>query len=214
MRGRATPFADRSDAGRRLAGALPELERPLILGLPRGGVPVAAAVARALEAPFDVFVVRKLGLPAQPELAIGAIASGGVRVLNEEVLRVAGVSSEVLEQVTRREAIMLDARERLYRGGRPSEPLAGRDVVLVDDGLATGATMRAAATAVTRQGPRRLVVGVPVAPAETVAAFRRDGIEIATLLQPEPFVAVGAWYRDFSATSDVEVMDALRRNHS
>jgi putative phosphoribosyl transferase len=188
---------------------VPRLERPLILGLPRGGVPVAAAVAGALGAPLDVFVVRKLGLPSQPELAIGAIASGGVRVLNHDVLRAAGVPARVLEEVTRRESEVLAEREALYRRGRPAAAVAGRDVVLVDDGLATGATMRAAATAVAALEPRRLLIAVPVAPVETVEAFRRDGLEIVALLQPEPFVAVGAWYRDFSPTSDTDVVDAL-----
>jgi putative phosphoribosyl transferase len=175
---------------------------------------VAAAVARELSAPLDVFVVRKLGLPAQPELAIGAIASGGARVLNDDVLRAARLSGDVVEEVTRREAAVLADREELYREGKPAQAIADRDVVIVDDGVATGATMRAAASAVRERGPRRLIVAVPVAPAETVADFRRAGIEIVALLQPEPFVAVGAWYRDFSATSDVEVVDALRRNPS
>jgi len=182
-----------------------------VLGLPRGGVPVAAAVAEELHAPLGVFVVRKLGLPVQPELAMGAIATGGVRVLNEDVLREGRVSSEVLEEVTRRESARLAARERLYRGDAPPPELAGREVVLVDDGLATGATMRAAVAAAREQAPARVVVAVPVAPPETVEAFRRDAIELVCLVVPRPFVAVGVWYDDFGATSDDEVVELLGR---
>jgi predicted phosphoribosyltransferase len=199
------PFSDRADAGRRLAAALPRLERPLVLALPRGGVSVAAAVAAALGAALDVVVVRKLGLPAQPELAMGAVA-GGVRVLNEDVLREAAVPSAVLEEVTDRELAEVESRERLYRGGRPAPVLAARDVVLVDDGLATGATMRAAMHAVQAQRPRRVVVAVPVAPAETVDAFARDGIEIVCPVVPRGFVAVGSSYADFGQVSDEEVI--------
>jgi predicted phosphoribosyltransferase len=180
-----------------------------VLGLPRGGVAVAAAVAAELDAPLDVIVVRKLGLPVQPELAMGALASGGVRVVNRDVLAEARVSAAVLDDVTRRELAELAARERLYRGGRPFPPLAGHDVVLVDDGLATGATMRAAVAACREQGPRRVLAAVPVAPRETVAAFRRDGIDLVTALVPERFVAVGAWYRDFAPVSDAEVVALL-----
>jgi putative phosphoribosyl transferase len=210
--GPALPFVDRADAGRRLAAALPALDRPLVLGLARGGVPVAAAVAAELGAEVDVVVVRKLGLPEQPELAMGALASGGVRVLNQAVLRDADVPPAVLEEVTRRERAELATREQLYRGDRPAPSLAGRDVVLVDDGLATGATMRAAVEAARTQAPARLVVGVPVAPRETVAAFARDGIPVVRVLEPRPFVAVGAWYADFRATTDDEVVRALGRD--
>jgi predicted phosphoribosyltransferase len=203
---RFPPFPDREEAGRRLAAALPTLDRPIVLGLPRGGVPVAAAVARALGAPLDVFVVRKLGLPMQPELAMGAVASSGVRVLNEDVLRQAGVPAAVLEEVTARERAAVEARERLYRGDRPAPALVGRDSVLVDDGLATGATMRAAVAAVRALGPSRVVVAVPVAPADTVAAFGRDGIELACVHVPDDFVSVGSWYRDFGQVSDEEVI--------
>jgi predicted phosphoribosyltransferase len=170
----------------------------VVLGLPRGGVPVAYEVASALDAPLDVFVVRKLGHPRQPELAMGAIASGGIRVLNADVPR------ERLEEVTERERAELEKRERLYRGDRPPLDLTGRTPILVDDGLATGATMRAAAAAV-----GFAIVAVPVAPRETVAAFRRDGIEIVCLATPSPFVAVSAWYRDFRPTSDDEVRSLL-----
>jgi putative phosphoribosyl transferase len=205
----ALPFADRTDAGRRLAAVLPPLDRPLVLGLPRGGVPVAAAVASVLRAELDVFVVRKLGLPWQPELAMGAVATGGVRVLNGDVIREARVSGDVLEEVTERELAELAARERLYRGGRPPADPAGRDVVLVDDGLATGATMRAAAAAVAGRQPARVVAAAPVVPPETRAAFARDGIELVAVVSPQPFVAVGTWYRDFSPVSDGEVVRLL-----
>lgn len=198
-------FADRTDAGRRLAAALPPLSDPIVLGLARGGVPVAAAVADALGAPLDVLVVRKLGLPVQPELAMGAIASGGIRVLNDEVLTEAGVPPAVLDAVTRQETALLEARERRYRGDRLPPALGGRDVVLVDDGLATGATMRAAVAAAEAAGARRVLVAVQVAPRETCDAFRRDGIEVVCLVASETFVAVGVWYEDFDPTTDEEV---------
>lgn len=200
------PFRDREEAGRRLGAELPAIDRPIVLGLPRGGVPVAAAVAREICAPLDVFVVRKLGVPVQPELAMGAVASGGVRVVNDDVLREAGVSAAVLEEVTRRERAAVESRERLYRGGRPAPTLAARDVVLVDDGLATGATMRAAVAAVQAREPRRVVVAVPVAPAGTVAGFVRDGLEVACVQMPDDFVSVGSWYRDFGQVTDEEVI--------
>ena len=206
---RVSLFADREEAGRRLATELPALERPIVLGLPRGGVPVAAAVARAIGAPLDVFVVRKLGLPGQPELAMGAVASGGVRVVNEDVVREARVTEAVLEAVTARERTAVEARERLYRGDRPPPDLAARDVVLVDDGLATGATMRAAVAAVQGHDPSRVLVAVPVAPLETVAAFAHEGVEIVCVHVPEVFVAVGSWYRDFEQVSDEEVVRLL-----
>jgi len=177
-----------------------------VLALPRGGVPVGAAVADVLGADLDVLVVRKLGVPAQPELAMGAVASGGVRVVNEDVVRRAGVPAAVLEEVAARELAAVESRERLYRGDRPAPALAGRDVVVVDDGLATGATMRAAVAAVRALGPSRLVVAVPIAPAETVAAFARDGIELACVHAPRDFVSVGSWYRDFGQVSDEEVI--------
>jgi putative phosphoribosyl transferase len=205
-------FADRRAAGRELARALRPLLGSgdvLILGLPRGGVPVAAEVAGALGAELDVFVVRKLGLPRQPELAMGAVATGGVRVLNRNVLAEAGVTDDVLAEVTRRESAEVDARERRYRGDRPPARLAGRTVVLVDDGLATGATMRAAVDAAGVQAPQRLIAAVPVAPRETVADFERRNVEIVALHRPEPFLAVGAWYADFTPTADDEVTALL-----
>jgi predicted phosphoribosyltransferase len=186
------------------------LERPIVLGLPRGGVVVAAAVASTIGAPLDVFVVRKLGLPTQPELAMGAVASGGVHVLNEDVLREAAVAAVVLEEVTARERAAVEARELSYRGDRPAPQLGARDVVLVDDGLATGATMRAAVAAVRAQEPSRVVAAVPVAPAETVAAFERDGVEVVCLIRPRVFASVGSWYRDFGQVSDEEVIRLLR----
>lgn len=207
--GRLQPFPDRFAAGRTLAGELPPLERPIVLALPRGGVPVGAAVAEAIGAPLDVFVVRKLGLPIQPELAMGAVASGGVRVLNEDVLREAAVPPEVLEEVSARECDEVESRERRYRGDRPAPELAGRDVVLVDDGLATGATMRAAVAAVHAHGPRRVIVAVPVAPAETVASFARAGAELVCPIRARNFLSVGSWYRDFGQVTDEEVIRLL-----
>jgi putative phosphoribosyl transferase len=203
---RFSPFSDREEAGRRLADELPELDNPIVLALPRGGVPVAAAVARAIGAPLAVFVVRKLGGPALPERAMGAVATGGVRVLNDDVLRRANVSAGVLAEVTARELAAVEARERLYHGDRSAPELAARDVVLVDDGLATGATMRAAVEAVQISRPRRVVVAVPVAPAEVAAAFARDGIEIAYVHVSGEFVSVGSWYRDFGQVTDEEVI--------
>lgn len=209
MRARGTAgFADRRDAGRALAAALGRLRGTpdlLVLGLPRGGVPVAAEVAGSLGAELDVFVVRKLGLPAQPELAMGAIASGGIRVLNEDVVAEAGVPPEVVDEVTRREDAELRARERRYRGDRPPARIEGRTVVLVDDGLATGATMRAAVDAVRTQRPAELVVAVPVAAAETCGRLARHGVHVVCPLTPERFVAVGQWYRDFAPVEDEEV---------
>lgn len=203
-------FRDRCDAGRALAAELAPEPGLLVLGLARGGVPVAAEVARRLGAELDVFVVRKLGAPWQPELALGAIATGGVRILNDDLIAQAGVAPEVLEEVTARERSELEARERLYREGRPALSLAGRPVVLVDDGLATGATMRAAVAAARAQGASSVVAAAPVAPRETVAAFARDGIELVCVEAPRQFVAVGAWYADFRPVTDEEVHATLR----
>ena len=208
----STQFSDRRDAGRALAQlleeALPARSELLVLALPRGGVPVAWEVARALQAPLDVLVVRKLGFPGQEEYAMGAIASGGVRVTNDGADDWP-VDQHTLEAVTAREQAELERRERLYRGERPFPALAGRTVVLVDDGLATGATMRAAVGAVRRHAPARIVVAVPVGARESVAALRAEADEVFCVRQPEHFRAVGLWYQDFDQTSDEEVRRLL-----
>ena len=179
-----------------------------MLGLPRGGVPVAWEVARRLGAPLDVFVVRKLGYPGHEELAMGAIASGGVRVLNPEVVAY-GVSRDAIERVTAREQVELERRERLFRGDRPRLPVAGRVAILVDDGLATGSTMRAAIRAVRQQGASRIVVAVPVAARSTCAEIEQEADEVVCAATPHPFHAVGLWYEDFSQTTDDEVRELL-----
>jgi putative phosphoribosyl transferase len=199
---------NREDAGRRLARELRRYSGRsdvIVLALPRGGVPVAFEVAEALHAPLDVFVVRKLGLPWHEELAIGALASGGVRVLDADLIRVARVSDADIERVTAAEQAELERREKCYRGTRPFPDVSGRTVILVDDGLATGSTMRAAVEALRKQGPAAVVVAVPVAPAETCNAFRAIADEIICAETPEPFQAVGLWYEDFSQTSDDDV---------
>ena len=207
-------FADRVDAGRQLARALDAYRDDpdvTVLGLPRGGVPVAAEVATALSAPLDVFVVRKLGVPGHEELAMGAVASGGVRVLNAEIVRAAGVDDAVITSVTDRERAAVAARENAFRSGRPPLHLGGRKVIVVDDGLATGATMRAAVQAIRQLEPSRVVVGVPVGAPETCAVLSKEADEVVCLVRPERFYAVGTWYDDFSATSDDEVRDLLLR---
>ena len=207
-------FRDRTDAGRQLAAELaPYAGRPdvRVLALPRGGVPVAFEVAKALRAPLDVFLVRKLGLPGHEELAMGAIASGGVRVLNEDVVRRAGVSDDVIDAVAAEEEEELERRERLYRGTRPPADVRDRTVILVDDGLATGATMRAAVVALRQQRPARIVVAVPVGAAETCAEFETEADVTVCAHTPEPFYGVGMWYGDFSQTTDEEVRELLER---
>jgi putative phosphoribosyl transferase len=207
-------FRDRVEAGRCLAEALkPYTGRPnlLVLALPRGGVPVAYEVARALHAPLDVLLVRKLGVPGHEELAMGAIASGGVRIVSEDVIAMLGIPDRVIATVAAAEEKELERRERLYRDGRPPPDVRGRVVILVDDGLATGATMRAAAAALRTQHPEWLVVAVPVAPPETCEALRAEADDVVCALSPEPFVAVGAWYDDFAQISDDEVRALLRR---
>jgi predicted phosphoribosyltransferase len=206
-------FRDRRDAGRVLAGLLTHFhdrDDVIVLGLPRGGVPVAHEVASALRAPLDVFVVRKLGLPGHPELAMGAIASGGTTVLNDDVARSSGVLPDVVRQVADREGRELSRREQTYRGDRPLADIAGRTVILVDDGLATGATMRAAIQAVRALRPARIVVAVPAAPASICEELTRDVDEVVCARTPSPFLAVGEWYRDFAQTTDKEVRDLLR----
>jgi predicted phosphoribosyltransferase len=206
-------FRNRADAGKRLAEELKGFAggQTLVLGLPRGGVPVAYEVARALGAPLDVFVVRKLGLPGREELAIGAIATGDVRVLNEELVRELGISAPLLEAVTAREREELQRRERLFRESRPASEIRGRTVIVVDDGLATGATMLSAVLALRKQEPARIVVAVPVGSFEACSALRAKADRLVCLYKPDPFFAVGIWYRDFSQTSDQEVRELLRR---
>lgn len=208
-------FADRIEAGRALGAALVptygQRSDTLVLGLPRGGVPVAYEVAVALDAPLDVFIVRKLGMPGHEEFAIGAIASGGIRVVDEQVIRSYGLSDSVVERIAVDEQRELARREHLYRDDRPPLNAAGHTVILVDDGLATGWTMRAAVEAVRQERPRAIVVAVPVAARETVHSFREIVDDIAVLETPDPFYAVGLWYVDFSQTSDEEVHDLLER---
>ena len=181
----------------------------IVLALPRGGVPVGYEVATALGVPLDVFVVRKLGLPWHEELAMGALASGGVRILDDDLIRVARVSTEDIERVTAAEQVELERRERRYRGHRPFPELTGKTILLVDDGLATGSTMRAAVAALRQEGPRSIVVAVPVAAPATCDAFRDIADDIVCAETPEPFRAVGLWYDDFSQTTDEEVHELL-----
>lgn len=210
-------FDDRTAAGRLLAEALaryagwPDL---VVLGLPRGGVPVAYEVAQHLGAPLDVFVVRKLGVPGHEELAFGAIASGGVRVLNRDVVMAARLGEADVDGVAARELETLQRREQTYRGARPPRELAGTTAILVDDGLATGASMRAAIEALRRRQVAGIVAAVPVAPRETCAALAREVDEMVCAFQPDPFTAVGLWYRDFSAVSDDAVTEWLARTES
>jgi putative phosphoribosyl transferase len=207
-------FLDRTEAGRALAADLAEYagrDDVLVLALPRGGVPVGYEVALALGAPLDVFIVRKLGVPGHEELAMGALASGGVRVLNAFVVDRLQIPGNAIDAVARREQAELERREREYRGGRPAPDVRGRTVILVDDGLATGATMRAAARALRMQGPARVVVAVPVAAGETCEEFRGEVDDVVCTLTPEPFYGVGQWYGDFGQTTDDEVRALLAR---
>ncbi len=207
-------FQDRIQAGQALAKRLANYaDQPgtIVLGLPRGGVVVAYEVAVALRAPLDVFLVRKLGVPWQEELAMGAIASGGIRVLNQDVVRALGIPERVIDEVANREQRELERRAELFRGSRGPLDLRGHTVILVDDGLATGATMRAAVEAIHTQQPARLVIAVPVAPPETCASFRGDADDIICLATPEPFLGVGYWYQDFNQTTDEEVRNLLNR---
>jgi predicted phosphoribosyltransferase len=207
-------FKDRVKAGRKLADALSLYagrEDVIVLGLPRGGVPVALQVAETLGVGLDLMLVRKLGLPGHKELAMGAIATGGSSVLNEDVVRYYNISAEAVEAATTEERQELQRRERLYRGERPVPKLRDRCVILVDDGLATGATMRAAVLALHQQAPARIVVAVPVAPPDTVALLGELVDEIVCLATPEPFWGVGRWYQDFAQTTDAEVCELLAR---
>jgi predicted phosphoribosyltransferase len=210
--GSAQAFRDRREAGVELAARLEEFgtrDDVVVLALPRGGVPVAYEVARALKAPLDVFLVRKLGVPGHQELAMGAIASGGVRVLNDEVLGWYGLPASAVDEVARTEQAELERRERVYREGRPPARLDGRTVLLIDDGLATGSSMKAAVEAVRRHGPARIVVGVPVGAPDTCRELAETADAVVCARTPQPFVAVGAWYRDFSQTTDAEVRELL-----
>jgi predicted phosphoribosyltransferase len=207
-------FQDRFEAGRLLASKLRSFaNRPdtVVLALPRGGVPVGFEVANALNVPLDVFVVRKLGVPGHEELAMGAIASGGIRVLNEDVVRTAGIPDEVIDAVTTEEERELERRERDYREGRPPVDVQGRTVILVDDGLATGSSMRVAVLALRRKRPAQIVVAVPVGAPTTCAEFESEVDQTVCAVTPEPFQSVGQWYWDFSQTSDAEVCDLLRQ---
>ena len=207
------PFRDRVEAGQRLGRLLARYaghDDAIVLGLPRGGVPVAAAVADALDTPLDVFLVRKLGVPGHEELAMGAIASGGGRTLNDDVVADLRISPEVIERVTARESEELARRERLYRGSRPSPEMTNRTIIVVDDGLATGSTMRAAIAALREQRPARIIVAVPVAAPPVCALFDSIADEVVCAITPEPFYAVGLWYEHFKPTSDAEVQHLLR----
>jgi predicted phosphoribosyltransferase len=213
--GSTQPFADRREAGKELAaqlGAYRGLQDVVVLALPRGGVPVAFEVAEALDAPLDIFVVRKLGMPGQPEYAIGAIASGGVRVLAEAAIRWYGIPEGQLEALARTELAELERREREYRRGRALIDLQGRTVILVDDGLATGSTMRAAVQAVRAHRPARVMVAVPVGAPGAGEELAGITDEFVCVRMPEPFSAVGQWYLDFSQTTDEEVRGLLQEH--
>jgi predicted phosphoribosyltransferase len=205
-------FANRTEAGRQLAEKLEKYtgrDDVIVLGLPRGGVPVAYEVAKQLHAPLDVFIVRKLGVPGFEELAAGAIASGGVRVLNEDVVRAIPYADQAIEAVTARETAELERREQIYRKGRPAPELRDRIVILVDDGLATGATMRAAVKALRERGAAKIVVAVPVGPLDTCHELEEQADETICLRTPAFFQAVGQYYEDFSQTSDEDVRELL-----
>lgn len=207
-------FIDRREAGRALAQKLAAYagrSDVLVLALPRGGVPVAYEVAEALNAPLDLFLVRKLGVPGFEELAMGALATGGARVLNEEVIQELGIPDYIIDQVAAREQEELRRRETAYRGRRASPQVRGKTVILVDDGLATGSTMRAAVLALRQQQPAHIIVAVPVGAASTCEAFRAETDETICVITPEPLIAVGYWYQDFTQTTDEEVRDLLRR---
>jgi predicted phosphoribosyltransferase len=205
-------FANRKEAGRQLAERIPESLRrldPLILALPRGGVPVAAEIAKALGRPLDVLIVRKLGVPGHEEYAMGALASGGVTVLNQETVSSLRLSAAQVDAAIERETRELVRREKLYRGGKPPPVVTGHTVILVDDGIATGSTVQAAIQLLYQQGAGRVVVAAPVAPPDTVERLREKADEVIILSEPEPFGGVGRWYRDFSQTSDEEVRSLL-----
>lgn len=208
-------FQNRVQAGQVLARKLGSFgfdADTLVLALPRGGVPVAFQIALALPAELDICLVRKIGVPGEDELAMGAIASGGTRVLNKSLIRHLGISPAEVEQAMAKEQREIERREHLYRDGHPAVPITGRTAILVDDGLATGASMLAAARAVRAKQPRRVVVAVPVASREACAEFRRKVDDVVCAATPEPFYSVGVWYEDFSQTSDAEVCELLERS--
>jgi putative phosphoribosyl transferase len=207
------PFEDREDAGRRLAERLERYrdERPVVFALPRGGVPVGFEVSRTLGAPLDVFVARKLGAPGQPEFGIGAVAPGGVRILNGDVVGRLGIPEDYVERITEKEMAEVQRRMRLFRGDRPEPMVAGKTVILVDDGLATGVTARAAVEALHRLRPRRLILAAPVCAAQTARLLAPEVDELVCLEAPPDLGAIGFWYRDFSQTSDEEVIELLER---
>jgi putative phosphoribosyl transferase len=209
----AKRFKDRTDGGRQLATLLAHLrgQNPIVLGLPRGGLPVAYEVAHALKAPLDVLNVRKLGVPWHEELAMGAIATGGVRVLNNDVIMAAGITKATLEEATDFQRLELDRRERLYRSGRPAPGLRGRTVILVDDGIATGATVRAAIAVVRAQSPARLVLAVPVAQDSVATELAHEVDEFVCVLRPSDLYAIGVWYDHFPQLTDQQVQAILAR---
>ncbi len=206
-------FKNRREAGKHLGDLLKEdygnQEDVLVLGLPRGGVPVAYEVANTLDAPLDVFVVRKLGVPGHEELAMGALASGGIRLLNQQVVSLAQISKQEIDQVTRRESAELRRREQSYRDNRPEPEISGKTVILVDDGLATGASMRSAVVALRQLDPSQIIVAVPAAPPQTCAEFKDYVDRIICAITPAEFGGVGRWYHDFSQTTDEEVRELL-----
>lgn len=207
-------FRDRTDAGKQLATKLltyKDRSDVLVLALPRGGVPVAFEVAQALHVPLDIFLVRKLGVPRHEELAMGAISTGGVRVLNEDVVDYMRIPEHIIDAIAADELKELERRELAYRGNRPEPDVKGKTVILIDDGLATGSTIRAAAQALRQQQPARIIVAVPVSAAQTCDEYRIGVDEIICAVTPEPFLGVGRWYRDFSQTTDAEVRDLLAR---
>lgn len=209
------PYRDRVEAGELLAQHLSQYRGRhdvVVLALPRGGVPIAREVAQVLGVPFDVYVVRKLGVPGHEELAMGAIASGGTRLINDDVVEALGIPAHVIDSVAASEQLELERREQLYRGPRAPIGLTGKTVILVDDGLATGSTMRAAVMAVRHHQPARIVVAVPVGAPSTCAELAREADDVVCVRTPDPFVAVGLWYRDFTPTSDHEVRSLLGRD--
>jgi len=209
-----TIFENRRDAGKQLAKELSEFKGQndaIVLGLPRGGIPVAYEVAKALELPLDVFIVRKLGVPGQPELAMGAIASGDIKVMNESVVRNAGISDQQIEEVAQKEKEELKKREKAYRGARPDIDLQGKTVLIVDDGLATGASMRAAISALREHNPKKIIAAIPTAPRDTCQEFESEVDQIICLRTPSPFWGVGGSYQNFSQTTNEEVRTFLNK---